>query len=120
MDTLLRFHAVDRRLNEEPVIHAASYGVNHAPVPAAPAIVVRQGRTATSAVVPRDPDPADATFAYRIAVPPAHGAAQVSVAGVVTYPAGKKFLGPDGLVVEVSDPRGGVGTVSIPVTVTKK
>jgi probable HAF family extracellular repeat protein len=119
-DTVLRFHAVDRRLNEEAVVHAAAYVVNHAPVPAAPAIVVRQGRTATSAVAPRDPDPVDATFAYRITVPPAHGAAQISVAGVVTYAADKRYLGPDGLVVEVRDPRGGVGTVSIPVTVTKK
>jgi hypothetical protein len=118
-DTPLQFAAVDRRSNGEAAVHSTNYTVNHAPVPAAPAIRVRPGKTATSLISPNNTDQADTVFTYAVTAPPVHGTATVSAAGLVTFTADKKYTGSDSIIIGVQDPRGGAATVTIPVTVSK-
>lgn len=95
----------------------ACEGWNPAPAPTAEAIVVYAGDTATSLVVPNDPN-ADQGHSFAIPAPP-RGDASVDADGRVTYTAPESYVGADDFLVAVTDdgvpPRTATVTVVVDV-----
>lgn len=76
---------------------------NLAPLPtAAEHIVTEVGSSGSTSVTPNDPDAGD-THTYAIGQQPAHGTAEVSPDGVVTFTSTDDFVGADQLTVSVTD-----------------
>ena len=91
---------------------------NQAPAPTAPGISTPQNMPGTSTVSPNDPD-AGQIQTFSVSTSPAHGTANVTPSGVVTYIPTTGFSGADSFAVTVTD--NGTpplsGTVTIPVNV---
>lgn len=75
---------------------------NLAPLPTAERIAAEVGGSGSTNVSPNDPDPAD-THTYAIGQQPAHGTAEVSADGTVTFTSTDDFVGADQLTVLVTD-----------------
>ncbi|MDH4163772.1 MAG: FG-GAP-like repeat-containing protein [Nitrospirota bacterium] len=82
--------------------------VNREPVPSVAPIQMRYNTSATTQVIPNDPDPLDTVFSYAILAPPLHGTASVDENGLVTYTP-LNYCGRDGLWITVTDADGGTG-----------
>ncbi|WP_421939882.1 Calx-beta domain-containing protein [Pedobacter sp.] len=90
--------------------------VNDAPVATAPAIATPQNAPVNGSVTASDVD-GDA-LSFTLTTPPAHGTVVVNANGSYTYTPTAGYVGADTFTVTVSDGKGGVVTVTIPVNVT--
>ncbi|RBQ11287.1 tandem-95 repeat protein, partial [Pedobacter miscanthi] len=55
---------------------------------------------------------------FVVSTPPAHGMLTFNPDGTYTYAPDQNYNGPDGFIVDITDQKGGVTTVTIPITVT--
>lgn len=88
---------------------------NRAPVASAPGITTTQNTPFNGVITASDPDGDVMTF--NTSVTPAHGTVTLNGNSYVYTPA-TGYTGTDSFTVTVSDGKGGVATVTIPVTVT--
>ncbi|MDQ0966461.1 putative repeat protein (TIGR01451 family)/gliding motility-associated-like protein [Flavobacterium sp. W4I14] len=90
--------------------------VNNAPVATSSAITTPQNTAANGTITASDIDGDPLNFT--VSTPPAHGTVVVNADGTYTYTPTAGYVGNDTFTITVSDGKGGITTVTVPVTVT--
>ncbi|RYD95296.1 MAG: tandem-95 repeat protein, partial [Sphingobacteriales bacterium] len=97
-------------------INVTVTAVNDAPVATSPAITTPMNTPKTGVVSASDVDGDPLTFTITTA--PANGTVVVNADGTYTYTPTTGYAGNDSFTITVSDGKGGITTVTIPVTIT--